>query len=226
MGTDATLPSGDAAPTPVVYDIDGFDNPASAVTALHGMGFHVICYVEVGAVESYRPDHAMFPPATLGNTVGGYPMEHYLDVRDPTVLSVVEARVDMCADKGFDAIEPDIDDSYTENTGFPLTKADEETFLAALAAHAHGRGLAWGLKNGDATDGFATDVLPHTEFVLDEQCNQYSSCGAFSAYTGQKAVFQVEYQLGTSAFCDKDDMRGWNGVKQNVDLAGGRSPCQ
>ena len=35
--------------------------------------------------------------------------------------------------EGFDAIEPDIDDSYTENTGFGLTMADDVAFNRTLA---------------------------------------------------------------------------------------------
>src|SRR5476651_392441 len=48
MGTADKLPNGAAAPAPVIYDIDGIINSASTVAALHAMGAHVVCYVEVG----------------------------------------------------------------------------------------------------------------------------------------------------------------------------------
>ena len=38
MGVNAALPNGSPAPNPVIYDIDGFDNPASTVSALHTLG--------------------------------------------------------------------------------------------------------------------------------------------------------------------------------------------
>jgi hypothetical protein len=38
-------------------------------------------------------------------------------------LSSLPARLDMCKAKGFDAVEPDNVDGYTNTTGFPLTKA-------------------------------------------------------------------------------------------------------
>ena len=34
------------------YDIDGFDNTAAEVSALHALGKHVICYVDVGTSET------------------------------------------------------------------------------------------------------------------------------------------------------------------------------
>ena len=42
------------------YDIDGFDNSASAVAMLHKAGKHVICYVDVGTWERWRPDAKRF----------------------------------------------------------------------------------------------------------------------------------------------------------------------
>jgi hypothetical protein len=131
----------------------------------------------------------------------------------------------MCASKGFDAVDPDIDDSYTASTGFALTKAVEESYLRSLSSFAHSLGLAWGLKNGDATDGFAKDLLSSTDFAVVEQCNEYQSCSAFDAFSGTKPVFEIEYSLSTAQFCPADTTRGWNGVRQNVSLAGGRQPC-
>ena len=53
MGTADKLPDGGTAPAPVIYDIDGIINPASTVAALHALGKHVVCYVEVGAAGNY-----------------------------------------------------------------------------------------------------------------------------------------------------------------------------
>ncbi|HKM53617.1 MAG TPA: endo alpha-1,4 polygalactosaminidase, partial [Isosphaeraceae bacterium] len=226
MGTGVTTYGGAAAPNPVVYDIDGFDNSAATVAALHARGFHVICYIEVGAAENYRPDYSQFPASTLGNALQGYPNERYLDIRSSAVVGVIENRIAMCAQKGFDAIEPDIDDSYTENTGFGLTMADDVAFNRTLANYAHGLGLSYGLKNGD-DPSYAAQMLPIVDFALDEQCFEYSTCGAFfpSFRNAGKAVFEVEYNIGTPSFCPQAVSDGFNAVRQNVNLNGGRQPC-
>ena len=38
------------------------------------------------------------------------------------------ARFDLCRQKGFDAVEPDLVDGYIQTTGFPLTAADQLTY--------------------------------------------------------------------------------------------------
>ena len=106
-----------------MYDIDLFLNSASVVTALHNAGRRVICYMEVGAWENYRPDAGSYPASILGSVMADYPSERYVDIRSPLLRPILEARLDQCKTKGFDGIEPDIDDSYTEATGFPLTDA-------------------------------------------------------------------------------------------------------
>jgi hypothetical protein len=148
LGPGGNAYNGAPAAAPVVYDIDGFDNSASDVAALHALGKKVICYVEVGALENYRPDAAMFPAATQGMTVPGYASEKYLDINSATVVANIEARIMMCAQKGFDAVEPDIDDSYTDDTGFTISEAQNVAYLTTLSRYAHTLGLAWGLKNG------------------------------------------------------------------------------
>ena len=37
----------------LIYDIDGIINSAPTVAALHDLGKHVVCYVEVGAAGNY-----------------------------------------------------------------------------------------------------------------------------------------------------------------------------
>ncbi len=227
MGTGTTAYVGAAAAHPVVYDIDGFDNPAATVAALHARGFHVICYIEVGAAENYRPDYSQMPASALGNVMQGYPDERYVDIRSSAVVRVIENRIAICRRKGFDAIEPDIDDSYTENTGFPLTMADDVAFNRTLADYAHGLGLSYGLKNGD-DPAYAAQMVSIVDFALDEQCFEYSTCGAFfpTFRDAGKAVFEVEYNIGTPSFCPRAVSYGFNAVRQNVNLNDGRQPCR
>ena len=39
-----------------VYEVDGFETPRRTVARLHRLGRKVICYLDVGSWESYRPD--------------------------------------------------------------------------------------------------------------------------------------------------------------------------
>jgi hypothetical protein len=237
MGTNDKLPDGQFAPAPVIFDIDGIINPASTIATLHAKGKHVVCYIEVGAAGNYYSAADESISATyydqlrsageFGKKVAGYP-EYYLNVQSPKTVSIIESMITkQCADKGFDAVETDIDEEYADSSGFPLTKAIEENYMTTLANYMHSLGLGWWIKNPDDTgDSYATDMYPLVDAVLTEQCNQYSSCGLLSGYVGHMAVFNAEYRLKPSKFCPKDDARGFNGAKFNLGLTGIRKPCQ
>ena len=237
MGTNDKVPNGQIAPAPVTYDIDGIINPASTVVALHSMGKHVVCYVEVGAAGNYYSGSAEGVATTyyaqlqaageFGNKVPGYP-EYYLNIQSAQTVSIIESMIkQQCSTKGFDAVETDIDDEYGDDSGFPLTKAIQEHYMTTLATYMHGLGLGWWIKNPDDTgDSYATDMYPLADAVLTEQCNQYDSCGVLSAYVGHKAVFNAEYRLKPSRFCATDDAYGFNGAKFNLGLTGIRKPCR
>jgi hypothetical protein len=236
MGTNDKLPSGRPAPAPVIYDIDGIINPASTVAALHALGKHVVCYVEVGSAGDYYTAAQEGIPVSyfdlmqanglFGNKLSGYP-EYYLNIQSPLTLWIVGAMIkQQCADKGFDAVETDIDDEYTDDSGFPLTKAVEEQYMTMLAGYIHSLGMGWWIKNPDDTgDSYAADMYPLADAVLTEQCNQYSSCGLLAAYIGHKAVFNAEYRGKPAAYCTADAFLGFNGAKFPLGLSGARKPC-
>src|ERR1700730_11401054 len=109
-----------------MYDIDLFNNTASTVSSLHAQGRKVVCYVSVGSWEDFRADAASFPASVKGSVLDGYPNERWLDIRNLDVLGpIMAARLDMCKAKGFDAVEPDNVDGYSNSSGFPLTDADQ-----------------------------------------------------------------------------------------------------
>jgi len=236
MGTADLLPDGSPAPAPSVYDIDGIINPASTVAALHAAGKRVVCYVEVGAAGNYYSAtdegvavtyyHQFLAAGVFGAGVGGWP-EHYLDIRSPATVSIVESMItQQCAAKGFDAVETDIDESYHSANGLGLTQADEEHFMTTLADYMHSLGLGWWIKNPDDTgDNYATDMAPLADGVLTEQCNQYRSCGLLGAYLGHTAVFNAEYHRHPRQFCAADVAIGINGAQFNLNLTGVRRPC-
>src|SRR5581483_2160182 len=90
-----------------VYDIDGFDNDAATVKALHDKGRKVICYLSVGSYEDWRPDASKFAAAVLGNDYPGWPGERFVDIRAKALRDIMAARFDICKQKGFDGVEPD-----------------------------------------------------------------------------------------------------------------------
>ena len=211
-----------------MYDIDGFNAGASDVTAMHNAGMKVVCYIDAGTYENWRPDAGQFPSALLGNGVSGWPGENWLDIRDiqnsgSKLHTIMDNRLDMCVQKGFDAVELDNVDGYTNSSGFPLTANDQLFYNATLANDAHSRGLSVLQKNDDAQ---IPDLLPYFDAALNEQCNEYKECttaqngsyGYDQYVAAGKAVFQAEYNLSTSQFCSADKSNNFNGVKFNINL--------
>jgi hypothetical protein len=186
-----------------VYDLDLVDTTASTVAAVHARGAKAICYLETGGWESYRPDAGRYPVAVLGKAIGGYPDERYLDLRQRAVLRpIIDARLDVCVAKGFDGVEPDIDDSVPDvgaaAIGFPVAYADQLAFNQMVVQDAHARHLAIGLKNGVSGEDpqrFVADMLPMVDFAVNEECVAAGDvCEALRGFpaTG-KPVFHAEY---------------------------------
>ena len=206
-----------------VYDIDGFDHPAATVADLHRRGRKVICYLSTGAWEEFRPDAARFPASLLG-LGNGWEGERWLDIRRTDVLGpLMAARLDMCRAKGFDAVEPDNMDGYRNRTGFPLTAADQLRYNRLIAALAHDRGLAVGLKND-------LDQIPQLvgdfDFAVNEQCAQYGECERLTPFVrAGKAVFHVEYERETGEFCPQATRLGLSSMRKRYELDAWRRPC-
>ncbi len=210
-------------PNVTVYDIDGFDNDASVVAALHARGYIVIAYLEFGDWTSGRPDASQFPASVKGNGIDGWAGEKWLDIRSPVVRQIMAARLDMVKAKAFDAVEPDCIDGYTNNTGFPLTAQDQLDYNKWIAEQCHKRGLSVGLK-GDIEQ--AVTLQPYFDWTLNEECYQYSECDGLQAFiAANKAVFQVEYKA--TGQCSYMNSHHINSMRRNLDLtaSGVRTPC-
>jgi hypothetical protein len=206
------------------YDVDGFETNTGEVAALHALGKRVVCYVDVGTAESFRPDYGQFPKVVLGRP-NGWPGERWLDIRRLTVLEpIMQARFRVCAEKGFDAVEPDNIEAFSNRSGFPVTGADQLAFNEWLAEAVHSLGMAVLQKN----DGQQTSQLePRFDGALTEQCNQYRECSDFTPYlSAGKPVIDAEYRLRGSRFCAADAALGIVGARFNLALDGRRfEPC-
>jgi hypothetical protein len=174
-----------------VYDIDLYVDQA-IIDELHAKGRKVICYISVGSWEDWRPDKDAFPPEVLGNDYDGWKGERWLDIRQIDKLApIMLARLDLCQAKGFDALEPDNMEIYTNNTGFPLTYNDQLKFALWLADEAHKRGLAIGQKN--ASDQ-VKELVNIYDFAITEDYFYYGDAESMLPYIqANKPVFAAEY---------------------------------
>lgn len=206
-----------------VYDIDLFENSAAVVSALHAAGRKVICYLDVGSYESFRPDQASFPASVRGKS-NGWAGENWLDIRQIEVLQpIMAARMDLCAQRGFDGVEPDLMDGYTSDTGFPLTAADQLKYNLMIADLGHQRGLAVGLKN-DLSQ--IPQLVSEFEFSVNEQCAQYTECDLLAPFIAAgKPVFHAEYALPKSAYCTMTKALGLSSIRKRLELDSWRDPC-
>ncbi len=207
-----------------MYDVDLVETPAATVDAIHARGARAVCYLSAGSYEKFRPDAGDFPAAVLGKPLEGWPGERWLDVRRRDVLGpIMERRMDLCRDKGFDAVEADNVDGYANRSGFPLRGRDQLAYNRMLARAAHARGLSIGLKND--LDQVAA-LEPDFDWALNEQCFQYDECGRLAPFTrAGKAVFVAEYELAPSAFCARAQADGLMAMRKRLDLDAARDAC-
>jgi hypothetical protein len=207
-----------------MYDVDGFEASKKLVGKMHGRGIKAVCYLSAGSWENWRPDASDFPASILGRS-NGWPGEKWLDIRRLDILGpIMKARIDMCAAKGFDAVEFDNVDGYQNHTGFSLRARQQLRYDAFLANQAHARGLSALLKN-DLDQ--VVKLLPYFDGALNEQCFQYKECAKLTPFVkAGKPVFGVEYKLDAAAFCPKANALNFNFLKKRLKLDAWRVPCR
>ncbi|HEX2913328.1 MAG TPA: endo alpha-1,4 polygalactosaminidase [Chloroflexia bacterium] len=211
----------DVLPNVSVYDIDGELTSADTVAKLHALGpdVKVICYFDAGVYENYRSDASRFPKSVIGNTDTGWDGSYWLDIRQTDViLPIMQDRMQhWCKDKGFDAIEPDETEVWSNNSGFPITKAQNNLYNQKIADMAHSMGLSVGLK-GNTTE--APDLWQYFDWSLNEQCWQYQECDNLksSFLDHGKAVFNIEYN--TNPDCATANAWHMNSARRDLNLVG------
>jgi hypothetical protein len=210
-----------------VVDLDLFDTRETTIATLKSKGKRVVCYLSAGSWENWRPDRKDFPPATLGNKYDGWAGERWIDIRAPAVRAIMLKRMDLCKQKGFDAVDADNVDSYQTDTGFPLKRADSIRYLRFLANEAHKRGLAFGLKNAA---GLSKDVLDVMDFAVTEDCFDQGWCADSKNFIhANKPAFAIEYtdnKINVGAFCRQTKALGLSPIykKRNLNTWEQRCP--
>jgi hypothetical protein len=202
-----------------VYDIDGFESTRADVRELQRRGRRVVCYLDVGSWETYRPDAGRFPRSVIGRKYDGFPDERWLDVSHFRLFAApLVARIAMCARKGFDAVEPDnLAGWEPENkTGFAISRADQLRFNRWIARQVHRRGMAVALKNDGRQ---ARQLVGQFDFAIVEQCFQYDECAFYERFVERgKAVFVAEYELKPAEFCPRARALGFSAILKSYDL--------
>jgi hypothetical protein len=181
-----------------MYDLDGFLTTRAEVTTIKTtwqaatVGHpKAICYLDL-AWEDYRPDATpgggSFPASTLGLVYNGFPEERWVDFRQLDELQpMLDARIAMCAAKGFDAVELDDIDGFDppSTTGFHLTPGDVENYLAYAFNQVHEDGMTALWKNSPLLSSWGRQ---YTDGAVVEECYVSHACTA--------AQFQGSTQYG------------------------------
>ncbi len=213
-----------------IYDLDAFDTEASLVARLHAEGKKVFCYISVGSWEDWRPDKDQFPPEIIGNDYDGWPGEKWLDIRQiDTLAPIMRTRLDICAEKGFDGVEPDNMDLHWADSGFDISYDDQLAYNLWLSEEAHARGLSIGLKNNNDQ---VEDLLPYFDWALTEDCFVQTWCDALSPFIeAGKPVFAVEYtdevayETFLTGICPQAARLGFYALHKNRNLDEYRDQC-
>lgn len=195
------------------YQIGGTYTPPAGVevvsrdhTAAPAPGLYNICYVNAfqaqpGAEQDWDDDLLLRDANgdVVYDTDWG---EAFLDIRTADkrerIAEQVGSWIDGCADKGFQAVEPDNYDSYTR-AGDLLDAADAQGLIKLLAERAHADGLAIGQKN-------TVELAPNREqngldFAVAEECGEWDECGDYTAEFGDRVIV-IEYTAkGLSKAC-------------------------
>jgi hypothetical protein len=222
----------DAVPSARTVHIAGFGDVhwgkglnSGVIAELHSRGIIVICYIDTGAAESYRPDAYLFPKSVLGGASydsngDQWKGEKWLDIRKkswPKFAPIMWSRFDLAAAIGCDGVEPDQNNPIGNHPGFPITRSDQERWYLEVAAEAHARGLSVGQKNGIETTTPAT--VAAFDWNLNEECFQYHECKVLKPFiTAGKAVFQTEYRGDPASFCPKAQALGFSSLKKKLNL--------
>ncbi|WP_328648772.1 endo alpha-1,4 polygalactosaminidase [Amycolatopsis sp. NBC_00348] len=219
-GTACTASAAPAAVTPPPvkagfdYQIGGAYTPPSGVkvvsrdhTAAPAAGLYNICYVN--AFQSQPGAEGEWGDLLLRDANGKVVVDedwdealldlHTADKRT-RVAAKVNAWVDDCAARGYQAIEPDNYDSFTRSRGL-LSDSDAQAYIRLLSAHAHQKGLAIGQKNTSELAG--QRQANGLDFAIAEECGQQKNCGEFTPAFGDHVIV-IEYtDAGLKTACSR-----------------------
>jgi hypothetical protein len=205
-------PAGD----PFDYQIGGGYTPPDGVTVVSrdhdddpAPGLYNICYVNAFQAQPGTEDE--WGDLLLRDSNGEIVYdegwgEALLDIRTAAkrerIAGKVGVWIDQCAEKEFQAVEPDNYDSYDRAPDNLLTPAQAQAHIRLLSAHAHSVGLAIAQKNTVELAG--NRVANGLDFAVAEECGYWEECGDYVDAFGNNVIV-IEYtEEGLEKACD-----GW-----------------
>jgi hypothetical protein len=203
-----------------IFAVDLFEISRVSIDELHMAGKKVICYLNTGSWEEYRPDAGDFAAEIIGKEYVGWPGERWLDIsRYELFAEIMEKRFDLALQKGCDGIDADNMQNFEEDTGFNITFQDQLVYNLWLGSQAHQRGLSIGLKNDPEQ---VNELASHFDWSLVEDCADYQWCDLLLPFTrADKPVFQVEYTelyAFNEYICPVSEKNGFSGLLKNREL--------
>lgn len=201
-----------------VWDVDLYSTTPEQVAAMQAMGGYVIAYMNAGAWQPGMPDSDLYPDSVIGKQpMKGWPEERWLDIRQiETLRPIIRSKIAEAKAKGFNAVDPDNMDGYTNTTEFGLTKADQIAFAKMIAEEAHALGMAVMLKNaGD----MMSDLVNDFDGTVAEQAYKYKEAAIYQPMRDAgKPVFVIEYNNVKRKNVQDAIARGFNVVRAKKQL--------
>ncbi len=222
-----------SAPFDLTRDVDVFGLDADNVTkaeikTIKSRGTKTICYVSVGTAEDFRDDYSSFPASVMGKTLSNWSDERYLDIRKSSVLlPIMVKRFERCAAFGFDAIEADNLDVYSNDSGFDITEKDTIHYAEKLVKIAKDLNLEIAQKN-------VVELIPKLvklfDFIMVENCFAQKICDELKPYLDAgKIVLDAEYieeKIDFAKACKELSGRGISLILKNWDLTSYYKNCR
>ncbi|RKR76245.1 endo alpha-1,4 polygalactosaminidase [Frondihabitans australicus] len=192
------------------YQLGGAYTPPKGVTVVTrdstskpAKGVYSICYVNGFQTQpdvKWPSDLILHAASGAPLVDPGWPDEHIIDIstaaKRTAAAKIIAKSTDLCARKGFSAVEFDNLDSYTRSKK-QLTLDDAIAFAKLLVAEAHDRDLAAGQKNTDQLGSRGKTQIGY-DFAVSEECDTFDECDQYTRVYG-KHVIDIEYT---------DDLRG------------------
>lgn len=171
-----------------------------------------ICYLNAFQTQPddpdvVRPDEtSAWPTASVLSDLPhdpGWPGEYLIDLSTPDLRAAAVAHVtpmlQVCARKGFQAVDLDNLDAWTRFDGtpqeglIPYGKPEAIDYARQLTQVAHGLGLASGQKNTPQLGRRVSRDVIRFDFAVAEECARYHECGRYRAAFGRH-VLMIEYR--------------------------------
>lgn len=203
-----------------VFDVDLYETSAADINKIHAHGAYAIAYFNGGAWQPGKPDSTLYPASVIGKIpMKGWPEERWLDIRQIEILRpIIRQKILLAKSKGFDAVDPDNMDGFTNDKEFGLTAQHQLAYNRMVAAEAHAMGLAVFLKN---TNDLVDDLFLDFDGAVVEQAFYYKEAVTYQPFRDAgKPVFEVEYSAVSKASLAEAIARGFNVIKGKLALDG------